>query len=70
MSRARDTGSAALSGKVTLVQETDKDVQAGFLMYLPVYRNGAPQESPEQRREALTGYVYSPFRMNDFMRGS
>ena len=69
MMRARDTGSAAISGKVTLVQETDKDVQAGFLMYLPVYRQGAPQETPEQRGEALMGYVYSPFRMDDFMRG-
>jgi PAS domain S-box-containing protein len=69
MSRARDTGSAVLSGKVTLVQETDKDVQAGFLMYLPVYQGGKLPESLAQRREALLGYVYSPFRMNDFMRG-
>jgi PAS domain S-box-containing protein len=69
MEMARDTGSAALSGKITLLQETEKDVQAGFLMYLPVYRNGEVAETPEQRREALTGYVYSPFRMNDFMQG-
>ena len=69
MEKARDTGLAAMSGKVTLLQETDKDVQAGFLMYLPVYRKGEVPKTPEQRREALTGYVYSPFRMNDFMRG-
>ena len=69
MIRARDTGIAALSGKVTLVQETVKDIQAGFLIYLAVYRKGEPQETPEQRRKALVGYVYSPFRMNDFMKG-
>jgi CHASE1-domain containing sensor protein len=69
MVRARDTGSAALSGKVTLLQETEKDVQAGFLMYLPVYRKGEVPITPEQRRETLTGYVYSTFRMNDFMQG-
>ena len=69
MVMARDTGSAALSGKITLLQETEKDVQAGFLMYLPVYRKGEEPETPEQRVEALTGYVYSPFRMNDFMQG-
>ncbi len=69
MVRARDTGLAAMSGKVTLLQETDKDVQAGFLMYLPVYRNGEVPETLKQRRGALTGYVYSPFRMQDFMRG-
>jgi CHASE1-domain containing sensor protein len=69
MIRARDTGIAALSGKVTLVQETSKDVQAGFLIYLAIYRKGEPLETPEQRHEALLGYVYSPFRMNDFMKG-
>jgi len=69
MEKARNTGLAAMSGKVTLLQETDKDIQAGFLMYLPVYRKGEVPETTEQRREALTGYVYSPFRMNDFMRG-
>src|SRR5919108_4826397 len=34
MERARDTELPTLSGKVTLVQETTDDVQAGFLMYL------------------------------------
>ena len=69
MIRARDTGIAALSGKVTLVQETAEDIQAGFLIYLAIYRNGEPLETLEQRRKALTGYVYSPFRMNDFIKG-
>ena len=36
MERARDEQAAALSGKVTLVQETSQDVQAGTLMYVPV----------------------------------
>ncbi len=69
MIRARDTGTTALSGKVILVQETDKDVQTGFLIYRAVYRKGEPLGTPEQRRKALMGYVYSPFRMNDFMQG-
>lgn len=69
MARARDSGETAISGKVALVQETDKDIQAGFLMYLPVYRNGLPHASPAERRAALLGYVYSPFRMNDLMDG-
>jgi two-component sensor histidine kinase/CHASE1-domain containing sensor protein len=68
MSRARDTGLATMSGKVTLVQETNEDVQAGFLIYLPVYRKTEPTETPEQRRDALVGYVYSPFRMVNFIR--
>jgi PAS domain S-box-containing protein len=67
MERARDMGKAALSGKVELVQETGKEVQAGTLMYVPVYRNGAPLDTVEQRRSALIGWTYSPYRMNDLM---
>ena len=69
MDQARDTGEAALSGKVELVQETGTDVQAGVLMYVPVYRNGAPISTVEQRRSALVGWIYSPYRMNDLMTG-
>ncbi len=68
MERARDTGQAALSRKVVLVQETDKDVQPGFLMYLPVYRSNMPRDSIDERRAALFGFVYSPFRAKDLMR--
>ena len=66
MARARDTGRAALSGKVTLVQETDKDVQAGVLLYVPVYRLPSPGAGDEAR--ALTGWAYSPLRMKDLMQ--
>ncbi|HKX94945.1 MAG TPA: CHASE domain-containing protein, partial [Methylibium sp.] len=69
MALARDGGGAALSGRVTLVQETAADVQPGVLLYLPVYRRGAPVTTPDERRAALLGYVYSPYRMNDLMRG-
>ena len=69
MERARDQNEAALSGKVVLVQETEKDIQAGTLMYVPVYRRGMPTETVEQRREALFGWVYSPYRMTDLMSG-
>jgi PAS domain S-box-containing protein len=70
MERARDANTAALSGKVTLVQETDREVQAGTLMFVPVYRQGAPRETLAQRRAALQGWVYSPYRMTDLMRGT
>ncbi|MEO7558083.1 MAG: CHASE domain-containing protein [Gammaproteobacteria bacterium] len=69
MERARDTGGTAISSKVTLVQETGKDVQAGMLMYLAYYRNGTPHNTLAERRANLLGYVYSPFRLNDVMSG-
>ena len=38
-------------------------------MYLPVYRSGLDVATVEQRRAALAGWVYAPFRMKDLMRG-
>lgn len=69
MERARDTGDVAVSGKVTLVQETENDVQLGFLMYLPVYNPNMPTTTIQEKRFALIGYVYSPFRIKDLMQG-
>jgi two-component sensor histidine kinase len=69
LGRATDTGAPALSGKVVLVQETAHDVQAGTLMYVPVYRRGQPVSTVEERRAALLGWVYSPHRMRDLMHG-
>jgi len=69
MERARDSGQAAMSGKVTLVQESGQSGQSGFLLYLPIYRAGMPADSAEERRMALIGWAYAPFRMNDLMEG-
>jgi signal transduction histidine kinase/CHASE1-domain containing sensor protein/ActR/RegA family two-component response regulator len=71
MERARDTGLPAASGKVTLVQETvERKKQAGFLIYIPVYRRGAPLATLADRREALEGFVYAPFRAEDLLAGT
>lgn len=61
MRRARDTGEASTSAIITLVQETDTDVQKGFLVYLPVYQKGDNKQ--------LKGWVYAPFRTKDLMYG-
>ncbi|MDN3638619.1 CHASE domain-containing protein [Simiduia curdlanivorans] len=67
MERARDTGEASISSYVVLVQETDKDVQAGFLMYLPVYRGKFVPEDLMAKRAQLQGFVYAPFRMKKLL---
>lgn len=61
MDLAAASGQPSMSGKVKLVQENHGPVQAGFLMYLPVYHPG-----PERK---LQGFVYSPYRMNDLIDG-
>ncbi|MDD5176183.1 MAG: CHASE domain-containing protein [Sterolibacterium sp.] len=69
MRQAWEEGSTVISGKVTLVQETNEDTQAGFLMYVPVYRNGARLDHAGDRLANLVGWTFSPFRMNDLMKG-
>jgi len=68
MERARDGGSAAMSGKVTLVQEGSSEGQSGFLLYLPLYKDQQAAVAPNRHAE-LRGWVYAPFRINDFMKG-
>ncbi len=69
MQRALETGEPALSGKVQLVQENGKDVQPGVLIYVPIYKNGAPTNTVQEREDAFIGWAYSPFRMNNMMAG-
>jgi signal transduction histidine kinase len=69
MERARDSGLPAMSGKVTLKQEIDQRPQAGFLMYVPIYRGGRTPATVDARRAALQGFVYSPFRAGDLFAG-
>ncbi len=66
--RARDENRETLSGKVTLQQETATDIQPGFLIFAPVYRQNVPNATLEERRANLMGWVFSPLRIDDLMR--
>lgn len=70
MEAARNSGNPTASRRVQLVQEQDvpgPEKQPGFLIYVPLYRKNAPISSPEERRKALIGFVYSPYRLGDFL---
>lgn len=69
MRRAGESGETAITGKVRLVQETHGREQAGFLMYVPIYRRNMPLGTEKERWRALQGFVYSPYRVDDLMRG-
>jgi PAS domain S-box-containing protein len=69
LDRARDTGRISLSGMVRMGAETEADPQAGFLVCVPVYENGQPPATLEERRRKLVGWVFAPFRMDDFLQG-
>ena len=70
MDRAVERGETSIAARIVLVQETEVDKQRGLLMYVPVYRQGTPLDTADQRRGALRGFVYSPIRADDFMYGT
>ena len=45
----------------------DGRARAGFLMFMPVFANGAPTGSREERFRALRGWVYTPLVMDDLV---
>jgi PAS domain S-box-containing protein len=64
LEQSRDNASLVVSSKVPLLS---LDAHAGFLMFIPVYRNGAPISTVAERRDALIGHVYSTFRVREFI---
>jgi len=69
MESARDRDMAVISGKVTLMQEYKNEQQSGFLMYLPLFDQNMKNETADERKKHIVGWVYAPFRVNDFMQG-
>ena len=58
MDRARDGNAAAITGLLDTAPLFG-DARRELILYLPVYRRGAPVASLEQRRRALIGFVFS-----------
>jgi len=68
LNRARDTGRPVMTGRITLVQERGR--QAGALVFRPVYVNGQPLDTVQQRRRYLRGFVLAVFRMGDLVNNA
>ena len=66
LERARDTGQAAATGRINLVQE--KGGVYGFLVFVPVYRRGTQPATVEQRRSTLQGFALAVFNSDLLMR--
>jgi signal transduction histidine kinase/AmiR/NasT family two-component response regulator len=69
MSRARDSGRPAATQPVVLMQEHEPVKPKGFLIYTPLYATGTTPPTREQRRDALVGFIYAPFRAADLLEG-
>ncbi len=66
--QARDTGKPVATGRITLVQETSR--QFGLLIFLPIYRNGFPHTTQEERRQNLHGFASGVLRIGDMIASS
>ena len=72
MDLARGSGEAAITGRLVLAGEAfrgSQPQQPGFIMYVPVFNEVARDLPRRERRNAVSGYVFSPFRMHDLMQG-
>jgi signal transduction histidine kinase len=67
MQQARDFNLSTITGKLTLVQENKTNIQAGIIMYTPVYKRNLPVTTVEERRVAIIAWVSCPYRMDDLM---
>ncbi|HEV7919662.1 MAG TPA: CHASE domain-containing protein [Thermoanaerobaculia bacterium] len=68
MFRARDDGQPAATGRVELLPDGGGERHVGFLIFIPIYLPAKP-ETPAQRRDALYGWVYAPFRAQELFSG-
>ncbi len=69
LEHARDSGQPAMSGRLALVRDGPGAERNGFLIALPIYRNGAPRLNMAQRRAALQGWVAAPCRIQQVLAG-
>ena len=68
LEKSRDTGTMIATSRIRLVQERGN--QFGFLVFMPVYRKGAPVDSVRARRAALAGFALGVFRIGDMVEKS
>ncbi len=69
MQAAMASGEVHLSAPVDLVQDNGAQGQ-GMLLYTPVYAGAVPPTTPAQRREAMVGWVYSPFYVAQMLKNA
>lgn len=65
--RCSDDGAIRATPSLPLVQKTEG--QQGILVFIPVYRKGAPTDSPELRRRNLEGFYLAVIRVEDLLNG-
>ncbi|MBI3349857.1 MAG: PAS domain S-box protein [Burkholderiales bacterium] len=68
LEQAVASGEATLSGPVALAQA--RQAGPGFLLLVPVYRDGHDPDTPARRRAALQGLLYAPLVAAEVLSGA
>ncbi|MCI2243594.1 CHASE domain-containing protein [Xanthomonas sp. PPL568] len=66
---AARSGAPTITAPIRLVQ-TPGLGNGGFLLLLPVYREGLPLQTPEQRWQATSGWAYAPLNIAEVLASS
>ena len=68
--RARDTGTAQITGPIVLVQDAGQT--PGFLFYVPWFEGLDPRQpaTVEERQRRFRGLIYAPFVVKQLMAGT
>jgi len=76
MDRARDTGDPQATSKDYVLIEAsegsraDLALEEGFVVYLPIYREGEPADTADERQRALAGFVVGSLAAEGLLRGT
>jgi PAS domain S-box-containing protein len=65
LNRARDTGKPTATDPLTLIQASERE--GGFVVFLPIYKPGFANNTVEERRVNLRGYVSGAFWIRDMI---
>lgn len=66
IAQARDTGEPAATGRFNFNQNKDEN-SAGFMIFMPIYKNGEVPPTVEERRNLLKGFIYDSINTTDFL---
>ena len=73
LDRARTSGEAATTARITLPVDRATDAPgstAGFMMFVPIYRELSDELPQRERGNAMEGYMFGAFAVDELVRAS
>lgn len=68
MQIARDTASLAATGEIKHIGEPQ--IKTSSRVFIPIYRNDFPNDSLDERRQNLTGFISMVYRIDEMVEGA